>query len=86
MSVTVRLYVGKDMDVTYDTERCIHAAECTRGLPAVFDNSRRPSIQPTGPARIQLPLSLPGDRVEPCISSDVMAAIPKPGPTTIRSQ
>ena len=45
MSDTVRLYVGKDNAIAYDTERCIHAAECTRGLPAVFDNSRRPWIQ-----------------------------------------
>ena len=48
MSDTVRLYVGKDIDVTYDAERCIHAAECIRGLPAVFDNDRRPWIQPAG--------------------------------------
>ena len=46
MSDAVRLYVGQNIDVTYDTERCIHAAECTRGLPAVFDNSRRPWIDP----------------------------------------
>ena len=46
MSDEVRLYVGKDINVTYDTERCIHAAECTRGLPAVFDNARRPWIEP----------------------------------------
>jgi len=46
MSDTVRHYIGKDIEITYDTERCIHAAECTRGLPAVFDNSRRPWIQP----------------------------------------
>jgi uncharacterized Fe-S cluster protein YjdI/CDGSH-type Zn-finger protein len=45
---TVRLYVGKDIDITYDVERCIHAAECTRGLPAVFDNGRRPWIQADG--------------------------------------
>lgn len=48
MNDTVRLYVGKDIDVTYDAERCIHAAECTRGLPAVFNNSRRPWIDPNG--------------------------------------
>ncbi len=48
MSDTVRLYLGKDIEIAYDTERCIHAAECTRGLPAVFDNSRRPWIQPDG--------------------------------------
>jgi uncharacterized Fe-S cluster protein YjdI len=45
MNDTVRLYVGKDIDVTYDAERCTHAAECIHGLPAVFDNGRRPWIQ-----------------------------------------
>ena len=48
MSDTVRLYVGKDIEIAYDPERCIHAAECTRGLPAVFDSSRRPWIQTDG--------------------------------------
>jgi uncharacterized Fe-S cluster protein YjdI/CDGSH-type Zn-finger protein len=50
MSDTVRVYVGRDIDVAYDAERCIHAAECTRSLPAVFDNSRRPWIEPDGAA------------------------------------
>jgi uncharacterized Fe-S cluster protein YjdI/CDGSH-type Zn-finger protein len=48
MSDKVRLYVGKDIDVTYDAERCTHAAECLRGLSAGFDTSRRPWILPDG--------------------------------------
>jgi len=32
--------------VTWDKVRCIHAAECVRGLPAVFDTGRRPWVQP----------------------------------------
>jgi uncharacterized Fe-S cluster protein YjdI len=32
--------------VSYDVARCIHAAECVRGLPAVFDTKKRPWIQP----------------------------------------
>ena len=48
MSDTVRLYAGKDIDISYDAGRCIHAAECVSGLPAVFDNDRRPWIQPNG--------------------------------------
>lgn len=48
MSDNVRLYTGKDIDVSYDARRCIHAAECVRGLPAVFDTGRRPWVQPAG--------------------------------------
>lgn len=37
-------YEGDGIRVTYDAGRCIHAAECVRGLPAVFDPGRRPWI------------------------------------------
>lgn len=39
-------YRGDDVDVTFDSNRCIHARECVEGLPAVFDTSRRPWIDP----------------------------------------
>lgn len=39
-------YRGKDVDVTFDKDLCIHAAECIRGLPEVFDVERRPWILP----------------------------------------
>jgi uncharacterized Fe-S cluster protein YjdI len=42
----VKTYVGSRIEVTYDAVRCRHAAECIRGLPAVFDVSRRPWIEP----------------------------------------
>jgi uncharacterized Fe-S cluster protein YjdI/CDGSH-type Zn-finger protein len=45
---TVRHYANDAIDITYDVERCIHAAECVRGLPAVFDTNRRPWILPDG--------------------------------------
>ncbi len=41
-----RKYEADDIEVTYDVKRCIHSAECTRGLPAVFDTAKRPWIQP----------------------------------------
>lgn len=46
MSNPVRRYTGEAIEVTYDVKRCIHAAECVRGLPAVFDTTRRPWILP----------------------------------------
>ncbi|MBV8957039.1 MAG: (4Fe-4S)-binding protein [Solirubrobacterales bacterium] len=39
-------YRGRRIEVTFDPARCLHAAECLRGLPAVFDVKRRPWIEP----------------------------------------
>jgi uncharacterized Fe-S cluster protein YjdI len=41
-----RTYTGAHIDVTFDRSLCIHAAECVRGLPAVFDTGRKPWILP----------------------------------------
>lgn len=41
-----KLYTSPDIDVTFDGRRCIHAAYCLRGQPAVFNNQRRPWIDP----------------------------------------
>jgi uncharacterized Fe-S cluster protein YjdI len=39
-----RAYTGQDITVYYDIERCVHFAECVRGLPEVFDTQRKPWI------------------------------------------
>jgi uncharacterized Fe-S cluster protein YjdI/CDGSH-type Zn-finger protein len=39
-----RSYRGEQVEVSFDAGLCIHAAECVRGLPAVFDRDRRPWI------------------------------------------
>lgn len=41
-----KTYTGKAIDVSFDDEVCIHAGECVRNLPAVFDTRRRPWILP----------------------------------------
>lgn len=46
MSKLPKRYTSDAIDVTYATGRCIHAAECVRGLPDVFDTQRRPWVQP----------------------------------------
>ncbi|MFF2509310.1 (4Fe-4S)-binding protein [Streptomyces sp. NPDC058067] len=46
--MTAKPYEGKDVTVTFDGERCLHSAECVRGLPRVFDTARRPWIDPDG--------------------------------------
>jgi CDGSH-type Zn-finger protein/uncharacterized Fe-S cluster protein YjdI len=45
--VAGRRYASDTIAVTFDGARCIHAAECVRGLPVVFDTKRRPWILPT---------------------------------------
>ena len=46
----IKRYMGSVIHVTFDGARCIHAAECVRGLPTVFDTKRRPWILPTAAA------------------------------------
>ena len=46
--MTARPYEGKDVRISFDARRCIHAAECVNGLPKVFDPQARPWIRPDG--------------------------------------
>lgn len=46
MKSEVRHYRGNGASVTFDSQRCIHAEVCVRGMPEVFDVSRRPWILP----------------------------------------
>jgi uncharacterized Fe-S cluster protein YjdI len=41
-----KTYRGKGVDVSFDPAVCSHAANCVRGLPAVFGTKRRPWIVP----------------------------------------
>jgi uncharacterized Fe-S cluster protein YjdI/CDGSH-type Zn-finger protein len=45
-NMTARIYRGSGIEVSFDVALCIHATECVRGLPAVFDRGRRPWITP----------------------------------------
>jgi CDGSH-type Zn-finger protein/uncharacterized Fe-S cluster protein YjdI len=46
MKQKVHPYRGAKITVYYDAARCIHAAECVAGLPAVFKPNARPWISP----------------------------------------
>jgi len=48
MSETVKIYryEGKQATVTWNEARCIHAGECTHGLPSVFSSKHDPWGQP----------------------------------------
>lgn len=54
MPSKIHRYEGTGLTVLYDAKRCIHAAECVRGLPAVFDSQRRPWVTPAGASADQL--------------------------------
>jgi uncharacterized Fe-S cluster protein YjdI len=41
-------YKNDKLVVRYDPAICIHAGECVRGLPSVFDVSRQPWIDVNG--------------------------------------
>src|SRR5439155_3271306 len=40
-----RVYANDAIEVTWEPAFCIHAADCLRGLPDVFDPMRRPWIE-----------------------------------------
>lgn len=46
MKPSGRTYKAERISVSYDAKRCLHVAECVRGLPEVFDPKKRPWIQP----------------------------------------
>ncbi|MFH5801144.1 CDGSH iron-sulfur domain-containing protein [Haladaptatus sp. CMAA 1911] len=46
MEEDIHYYSGETVEVSYDVNRCIHARECVRGLPDVFDPDKRPWIDP----------------------------------------
>jgi len=46
MEEKIITYKGDEIKVTFDVNRCIHSAECTNGLPEVFDVDKKPWVQP----------------------------------------
>lgn len=46
MQKKIHKYENDEITVSYDLKRCIHAGECVRGLPGVFDPKKKPWIQP----------------------------------------
>ncbi len=46
MKEKILTYQSDDIKVTFDLNRCIHAAKCVKGLPRVFDRHKKPWIQP----------------------------------------
>lgn len=42
----IKTYTSENIDVSFDPNRCIHAAECVNNLNQVFDTKKRPWIDP----------------------------------------
>jgi uncharacterized Fe-S cluster protein YjdI/CDGSH-type Zn-finger protein len=45
-----KVYRGRDVEVSFDLDLCIHVAECLRGQPQAFQLNRRPWILPDAAA------------------------------------
>ena len=41
-----KVYRGRDVEVSFDLDICVHVGECLRGEPRVFELDRRPWILP----------------------------------------
>lgn len=41
-----KVYYGKNIEVMFNPEVCIHSGICVKGLPGVFDLSKRPWVNP----------------------------------------
>lgn len=43
--MTTRIYESGDLQVLWDSQRCVHVAECIRALPSVFNPLARPWVR-----------------------------------------
>jgi CDGSH-type Zn-finger protein/uncharacterized Fe-S cluster protein YjdI len=97
MSGKVHRYEDGGIAVLYDVKRCIHAAECVRGLPGVFDPNRRPWADPSQASASELAetiarcptgaLGLEGvDAAETSSSEDNVVSVQADGPLFLRGR
>ena len=43
--MATRIYESDDLEVAWNSQRCLHVAECIRALPAVFNPLARPWVR-----------------------------------------
>ncbi len=46
MGKKLKTYQGEQISISFEAQRCIHAAECVQGLPQVFDLNKHPWVNP----------------------------------------
>jgi uncharacterized Fe-S cluster protein YjdI len=44
LSNEFKRYKGKDIDVLFSAEKCIHSKTCVNGLPSVFNVKKKPWV------------------------------------------
>ncbi|MCD9022880.1 (4Fe-4S)-binding protein [Cohnella silvisoli] len=44
----MKRYIGSNIDVLFDSEKCIHSGTCVRGLPNVFNVKKKPWVNADG--------------------------------------
>ncbi len=72
-------YAGEDVTVSYDLKRCIHAAECVKGLPGVFDPAKKPWVAPdeaSAGALTEVILKCPTGALKYTLSDGATAPVP----------
>ena len=83
----IQSYETDEIVVTYDPNLCTHAAECVRGLPAVFDVGRADWIRPgAAPAEqvAEVIRRCPSGALQYRMKSEAAAAgAPGPGPARV---
>lgn len=47
-------YSNGEVTITWEPHKCIHAANCVKGLPGVFDTSKKPWINARGASTDQI--------------------------------
>jgi uncharacterized Fe-S cluster protein YjdI/CDGSH-type Zn-finger protein len=93
---TRQTYEGKHLTVTFDPSRCIHSEECVRGLPTVFDPTRRRWIRPdlAAPEDViaavgrcpsgALRVSRAGEAALPSAQAETVVTVSHAGPLLVR--
>lgn len=76
MPKRLQVYETPDITVTFDPNICTHSGRCVRGLPMVFDISRRRWIQPEHASAREV-----AAQVERCPSGALQYQRPPSSPT-----
>ncbi|MCC3372245.1 (4Fe-4S)-binding protein [Cohnella sp. REN36] len=42
-----KVYKGEEIEIYFDSKKCIHSGVCVKGMPEVFDLSKRPWVNAT---------------------------------------
>ena len=45
---TTREYTNGEVTIVWNQKKCIHSANCVKGLPGVFNSKAKPWINPKG--------------------------------------